>query len=96
MLHATHVLAATPFWDTDIGNLVGTLLGAVGIILTLIVLAGAVKSVAAGRAAEAAKRIAVAVLVAALFLNPKLLTNMAGALGGVWEAVANSIGQIIG
>jgi hypothetical protein len=84
----------TPFWDTGLGKILGTMMGVVGILVVIYGIMKGVKNVASGKVADAVKGIVGAILLAAVLFNPTLIENAIRAGGKVINSAIETVASI--
>jgi len=84
----------TPFWDTGLGKIIGTVMGVVGILVVIYGVLKGVKNVASGKVADAVKGIVGAIFLAAVLFNPALIENAIRAGGKVINSGIETISSI--
>lgn len=84
------------FWETQMGSVLRTLMGIVGIFVVVYAVLKAVKNVATGKVADSVKGIVGAILLAAVLFNPPIIQNAIKAGGNIVNSVINTISEVGG
>lgn len=84
----------TPFWDTGLGKILGTLMGVVGILVVIYGIMKGVKNVAGGKVADAVKGIIGTIALAAVLFTPSLIENAIRAGGKVINSAIETVASI--
>jgi hypothetical protein len=82
------------FWETGLGEVLGSALGVLGILIVIYAIVRTVKNVAQGKIAEALKGVIGAVLLAAVLFNPSLVQNAISVGGKVMERALSTVSEI--
>lgn len=84
------------FFDTALGGVVRSFLGAGGILIVIVAILKAIKSVSSGKIGDAVKTILGAVVLAVFMFQPSMITSLISAAAGIIEVIVSSIGDLAG
>jgi hypothetical protein len=90
------LLAATSFFDSPIGGWVKAILGAVGVIIVIIAVLKAVGNFLNGKVGAGVKTIVMGLVVAAICIQPEIITNLINVMADVLNLGADSVEEIGG
>lgn len=92
----TGTAGATAFWNTSAGQILGTLLSVVGVLVVLGGIFNIAKSVMAGKNEKILMKVLITFALAAIAFDPQLIDQAISAFTGVVNGVINSFGSLVG
>lgn len=88
--------AATDFWNTSLGQVLGAFLGVLGVLVVIFAVVRVIQHVAKGDIAKAVKGVLGSVLLAAFLFNPTLVQQSIQAGSTIVSKVVNTVSDIAG
>lgn len=87
---------ATAFLNSEIGQSIDNLLGALAIIVVIATIVLSIGPAMKGKVGGALKVIAIGFLIAGILWKPEMFTSGIGAMADLWDKILNSFSDVTG